>query len=122
MLEKKKEYNTGNSLAVQWLGLRAPTAEGVGLIPGQGTKIPQATRRGQKKKKKKKRSTIHGIRFNLYKIQKQAKRMEGLRSQTTASFTGKGKKVTESRYEVGASEILECISWLNGRYTGRITT
>ena len=30
----------GNSLAVQWLGL---TAEDPGSVPGQGTKIPQAT-------------------------------------------------------------------------------
>ena len=28
---------------------------GLGSIPGQGTKIPQAARRGQKKKKKRKR-------------------------------------------------------------------
>ena len=32
-----------NSLAVQWLGLGAVTAKGTGLIPGRGTKIPQAT-------------------------------------------------------------------------------
>ena len=32
----------GPSLAVQWLGLRASTAGGTGLIPGQGTKIPHA--------------------------------------------------------------------------------
>ena len=32
----------GNSLAVQWLGLCAFTAEGLGSIPGQETKIPQA--------------------------------------------------------------------------------
>ena len=31
-----------NSLAVQWLGLCAFTAEGAGSFPGQGTKIPQA--------------------------------------------------------------------------------
>ena len=31
------------SLAVQWLGLCPSTAETPGLIPGQGTKIPQAT-------------------------------------------------------------------------------
>ena len=43
----------GNSLAVQWLGLRALTAEGLGSIPGQGTKIPQVTWCGQKRKKKK---------------------------------------------------------------------
>ena len=41
----------GNSLVVQWLGLGAFTAEGPGLIPGQGTKIPQVTQHGQKKKK-----------------------------------------------------------------------
>ena len=33
---------------VQWLGLRALTAEGTGSIPGQGTKIPHATQRNQK--------------------------------------------------------------------------
>ena len=31
----------GTSLAVQWLGLRALTAKGLGSIPGQETKIPQ---------------------------------------------------------------------------------
>ena len=39
-----------NSLAVQWLGLQAFTAGATGSIPGQGIKIPQAARRGQKKK------------------------------------------------------------------------
>ena len=43
----------GNSLAVQWLGFRAFTAEGPGSIPGQGTKIPQATWRPQNKNKPK---------------------------------------------------------------------
>ena len=42
----------GNSLAVQWLGLRAFTAKGWVSIPGQGTKIPQAAHCSQKKKKK----------------------------------------------------------------------
>ena len=32
----------GNSLEVQWLGLSTLTAEGLGSIPGQETKIPQA--------------------------------------------------------------------------------
>ena len=32
----------GNSLAVQWLGLGAFTAEGTGSIPGWGTKKLQA--------------------------------------------------------------------------------
>ena len=37
---------------VQWLGLCAFTAEGVGSIPGQGTKIPQAVQWDQKKERK----------------------------------------------------------------------
>ena len=51
----KLRYNShiiGNSLAVQWLGLRASTAGGMGSIPGWGTKIPQAPRHGQKTKQK----------------------------------------------------------------------
>ena len=39
----------GNSLVVQWLGLYASTAEGMGSIPGWGTKIPHAA--GPKGKK-----------------------------------------------------------------------
>ena len=33
----------GNSLAFQWLGLHAFTAEGMDPIPGQGTKILQTS-------------------------------------------------------------------------------
>ena len=39
----------GNSLVVQWLGLSTFTAEGLGSIPGQGTKIPQAAWHGRDK-------------------------------------------------------------------------
>ena len=39
----------GNSLVGQWLGLHAYTAGGMGLIPGQGTKIPWGAQHGQKK-------------------------------------------------------------------------
>ena len=35
---------------VQWLGLRASTAGGMGSIPGQGTKIPHAAQQSKKKK------------------------------------------------------------------------
>ena len=38
----------GNSLAVQWLGLRASTTRGTGSILGGETKIPHATHCGQK--------------------------------------------------------------------------
>ena len=41
-LEASTRQERGNSLVVQWLGLRAVTADGPGLIPGQGTKILQA--------------------------------------------------------------------------------
>ena len=43
----------GNSLVVQWLGLHASTAGAPGSIPGQGTKIPQATAWPKIKNKKK---------------------------------------------------------------------
>ena len=54
-----RKERLGNSLVVQWLGLRTFTAKVVGSIPGQGTKIPQAARCNQKnffnlKKKKRK--------------------------------------------------------------------
>ena len=49
----------GNSLAVQWLGLHASTVGGLGLIPGQGTKIPQAVQQGKRKKKKSGHSRPH---------------------------------------------------------------
>ena len=39
---------------VHGLGLHASTTEGIGLIPGLGTKILHASRRSQKKKKEKK--------------------------------------------------------------------
>ena len=42
----------GNSLAVQWLGLSAFTAEGLGSVPGQGTKILQAVRHAPPPEKK----------------------------------------------------------------------
>ena len=38
---------------VQWLGLCASTAGGLGSVPGGGTKILQASHFGQEKKKKK---------------------------------------------------------------------
>ena len=52
-------HNLGNSLAVQWLGLHAFTAEG----PGGGTKILQAMWCGQKKKKEKERKKKNHIIF-----------------------------------------------------------
>ena len=51
--KEKNELQGINSLAVQRLGLCTSTAGGPGSIPGWGTKIPQAARRGQKKEKEK---------------------------------------------------------------------
>ena len=39
----KLQKTSRDFLAVQWLRLHTSTAGGVGLIPGQGTKIPHAT-------------------------------------------------------------------------------
>ena len=44
----------GSFLVVQWLGLCISTAEGMGSIPVQGTKIPLVTWCGQKKNKRNK--------------------------------------------------------------------
>ena len=39
----------GNSLVIQWLGLYTFTAKGMGLVPDQRTKTPQAVWHGQNK-------------------------------------------------------------------------
>ena len=49
MTDFKKKLGRGNSLLVQWLGLHAFTAKGMGSIPGRGTKILQAVRHMAKK-------------------------------------------------------------------------
>ena len=49
---RKKTENVGTSLVVQWLRLFTSTAEGMGLIPGWGTKILNALWHSKKKKKK----------------------------------------------------------------------
>ena len=40
MTELLKIFSLGTSLVVWWLRLYLPTQGGVGLIPGQGAKIP----------------------------------------------------------------------------------
>ena len=47
----------GTFLAVQWLGLHASSVEGMGSIPGWGTKIPHTV--WQKKKIEKKHTHTH---------------------------------------------------------------
>ena len=45
------EWRCGNSLEAQRLGVHFLTAEDLGSIPGQGTKILQAMHPGKKKKR-----------------------------------------------------------------------
>ena len=58
---KDKQTNkktAGTFLVVQWLRLRAPTADGTSSIPGQGTKIPRAQLRGHQKTNEKVQSRL----------------------------------------------------------------
>ena len=50
-----KSKGLGTSQRAQWLRLHHSNAEGVSLIPGQGTKIPYASWHGQKDLKKEKK-------------------------------------------------------------------
>ena len=52
------KYPRGTSLAIQWLGVSTFAAMAPGSIPGQVTKIPQATQSSQKKKKRKKENVL----------------------------------------------------------------
>ena len=54
---KNVESALGNSLVVQWLGLYALIAEGLGSIPGQGSKGPRSQVAWPKRKKE---SGLHG--------------------------------------------------------------
>ena len=65
---------SGNSLEVQWLGLPALTAAGLGLIPGQETKIPQTTQRGQRKKCKVSKEILEKLSY--LRLTKVFQRME----------------------------------------------
>ena len=51
MINKQKKKECWTSLAFQWLRLYAPTADSMGSIPSQGTKILHATWCRQKKEK-----------------------------------------------------------------------
>ena len=62
LLQRHIRNNGGNSLVVQWLGLLAFTAQGVGSVPGRGTKIlPSASRRRKKIKNKKKETMDEAV-------------------------------------------------------------
>ena len=64
-----QKISWGNSLAVQWLGLHASTAGGMGSIPGHGTKILQVVQYGKKNletKQNKKMETQHTKTYGMY--------------------------------------------------------
>ena len=57
---------TGNSLAVQWLGLYIFTEEGASLIPGWGPKILQVMWFDQKNKtKQNKKNLVQSVKFTI---------------------------------------------------------
>ena len=62
----------GNSLVVQWLGLRASTAGSMRSVPGWGTKILQAMWYDQKKKKKERAVFLFLEEHQFYQIRTQA--------------------------------------------------
>ena len=52
-IKNKEQGRNGNSLAVHWVGLLRPfTAEDLGSVPHQRTKIPASHLAAKKKKKK----------------------------------------------------------------------
>ena len=62
-----QDYRAGNSLAVQWLGLCALTAEGPGSVPSWGTKIPQAAWHCQKNPPKTKKTKDYRAEVGTWK-------------------------------------------------------
>ena len=56
----------GNSMVGWWLEIHAATAKGMGLIPGFGTKIPQAA--WPQKKEKKERKHLNSIPSQSLKL------------------------------------------------------
>ena len=67
---------------VQWLRFCTLTAKGLGSIPGQGTKIPQAVwpKTRKKKKKKKKKTQSIELKANLWNERKCLQIMNLIRS------------------------------------------
>ena len=63
-----KIYASRTSLVVRWSRLCASTAEAVGSIPGQETKIPHAVWHSQKQNKQKYARTAPGTQGNILGI------------------------------------------------------
>ena len=67
------KQQTGTSLVVQGLGLCNSNAGGTGSIPGQGTKIPQATYSQMYTAKKRKKKKENQTNRHLSKVRKSQK-------------------------------------------------
>ena len=92
---KKKKKSIGNSLAVQWLGLWALTTKGLGSIPGQGIKIPQAKWHSQRKN-----STLRPPYTHQYGYQKKKERE---RERDRITNVGNNVEKLESLCTVGGT-------------------
>ena len=57
---------------LQWLRVCGSKAEGVGSVPGQGTKIPHATQQGEKTNKQTENQESEGKKCN-FKVRKRFK-------------------------------------------------
>ena len=56
---EREEMALGNSRMVQWLGLRAFTAEGLDLIPSQGMESHRPCSRAKKRKERELLLSVH---------------------------------------------------------------
>ena len=63
------------SLVIQWLGLCASRAGGVGSVPGQITRIPYAAWHSQEKRKEKEKKTINDHQITQYCLSPSAQQM-----------------------------------------------
>ena len=106
----------GTSVVVQWLRLHPSNAGGEGLIPCWGTKIPQATRLGQKIKNKKSVSSLRPLDWLL--------RLPYLTSKNTAHANKSELRVKNntlvkmcSKYYMKHTSTKKIICW-NSNLTG----
>lgn len=91
-----EEEDPRASTVVQGLRLRASTAGGTGLIPGQGIKIPQACSRAKKKEREKEAyigiSACELVEVGVVVVRANLERSSGLVVSLTPPFTTREAK------------------------------